>query len=175
MQSNRPSRSHHQTKQTKKPNTKTKSKPTNAKKKKKPSETLSCQIFQQSLLLNILRIYISGSNPGSRDTLQAWRWTRILKTHSVVLDPLLRNDVTSPSPPASRSFRISYPCTTKPSSAAVVCHRRLCTRLGCCNRCQSLGVCGGIPHTYETPTTWTAGWMFFSRVWPMSHSGSVLT
>jgi len=33
-------------------------------------ETISCQIFQtsiQSLLFNILRIYISGSNPGSRD------------------------------------------------------------------------------------------------------------
>ena len=26
-------------------------------------------------------------------TLQAWRWTRILITHSVVLDPVLRNDV----------------------------------------------------------------------------------
>ena len=46
-------------------------------------------------------------------TLQAWRWTRILKTHTVVLDPLLRNDVAcSPWVYQPAGLRISYPYTT---------------------------------------------------------------
>ena len=65
-------------------------------------------------------------------TLQAWRWTRILKTHSVVLDPLLRNDVAcSPWVYQPAGLRISYPHTTYKllqCAAQVVCHRSLSTR-----------------------------------------------
>ena len=68
-------------------------------------------------------------------TLQAWRWTRILKTHSVVLDPLLRNDVAcSPWVYQPAGLRISYPYTTYKilqCAAQVVCHRSLSTRCPC--------------------------------------------
>ena len=54
-------------------------------------------------------------------TLQAWRWTRILKTHSVVLDPLLRNDVAcSPWVYQPAGLRISYPYTTYKTSSVLL-------------------------------------------------------
>ena len=58
--------------------------------------------------------------------------TRILKTHSVVLEPLLRNDVAcSPWVYQPAGLRISYPYTTYKTlqcAAQVVCHRSLSTR-----------------------------------------------
>ena len=68
-------------------------------------------------------------------TLQAWRWTRIHKTHSVVLDPLLRNDVAcSPWVYQPAGLGISYPYTTYillQCAAQVVRHRSLSTRCPC--------------------------------------------
>ena len=91
---------------------------------------------------NFLLTYIEFQiyNPFDRQiivscTLQAWRWTKILKTHTVVLDPLLRNDVAcSPWVYQPAGLRISYPYTTYKllqCAAQVVCRRSLSTRRPC--------------------------------------------
>ena len=79
-----------------------------------------------SLHGNLLLTYIEFQiyNPFDRQiivscTLQAWRWTRILKTHTVVLDPLLRNDVAC-SPWVTSQQVLGSPTPTLPTNSCSV-------------------------------------------------------